>query len=102
MFDSLSERYRWCIYCKADCWPEPEHQKHNVDCPMATGLWPITEDDYNMDMCCGMCSEKFEMGEHSMQFDLHTHEVVLRGDMLEVICIGCAAAISILGVKYEG
>lgn len=101
MFDPLDEQFRWCVFCKADCWPEPQKQKHNIDCPMSTGLWPITETDYNMDMCCGMCYEKFELNEFSMQFDVEKQQVSLYGTLLEVICIGCAAAITILGVKYE-
>lgn len=102
MFDSLSEQYRWCIYCKADCWPEPEHQKHNPDCPMTTGVYPVTDDDYNMEMCCSMCSERFEQGSSNIVIDIVTGEVSPHALISTVICIGCAAAISVLGVKYEG
>ena len=101
MFGSVDESHRWCIFCEADCWPTPDFQTHAVYCPVSTGLWPVLESDYNMDMCCGMCSEKFEMYECYMQFDIETNQVCLQGSILEIICIGCAAAVTILGVKYE-
>lgn len=91
--------YRWCIYCKADCWLAT--QKHAPYCPVSTGLWPITQSDYDNDMCCGCCFEKFELDEYCMQLDTQINQVVLHGNVLEIICIGCAAGISILGVKYE-
>jgi hypothetical protein len=38
------ERYRWCVYCGADCWPDVEHQEHADDCPTVTGRHPIVGD----------------------------------------------------------
>jgi hypothetical protein len=42
-------KYRWCVYCKADCWvDDPEH---TTECPTSTGVFPIREGDKDM-LCC--------------------------------------------------
>lgn len=102
MFDSLDDQYRWCIFCKADCWPEQENQEHAADCPQSTNLWPVSDDDYKCEMCCCMCSERFDKDSHSVLVDAVTGEITTLALVSTVICIGCAAAISILGVRYEG
>jgi hypothetical protein len=66
-----------------------------------TGLWPTTEQDYDMEMCCVMCGYDFKVGDHSMLVDCETGQVTKRSATAAVICIGCAVAITILGVKYE-
>jgi hypothetical protein len=96
-----SDAFRWCIYCKADCRPDFEYQTHTEDCPNSTNLWPITATDYECEMCCCMCSEQFEKDDFSMLVDVATGKLTSRAMTAAVVCIGCAAAISILGVKYE-
>lgn len=95
----MSQQYRWCIFCEADCYVS--NPEHNFACPISTGLWPVSQSDYDMDMCCGMCPYIFELDDCYMHVDIHTHKISSTGDILEVVCIGCATAISILGVKYE-
>jgi hypothetical protein len=104
MFDTENETYRYCIYCETDCWLEPEYQLHAEDCPVKTGLWPVNKSDYDMDIYCGMCPVKFELNDFYMHYDLNKNIVSSPSDqngVLQVICIGCAASISILGIKYE-
>lgn len=104
MFDPLDEQYRWCIYCKADCWPEPEHQKHDSNCPMETGLYPVDDDTIEHEGCCGQCAIPFEPGDFEMNVDMETGKIVSQFEnnkSYEVICVSCATAISVLGVKYE-
>lgn len=101
MFDPLDEKYRWCIYCEADCWPEPENRKHAQDCPSTTNLWPVTQDDINMQMCCSQCPYEFNLGDFTMCVDFHTGELTTTAIVSSVVCIGCGAAINILGEQYE-
>lgn len=102
MFDPLDERYRWCIHCSADCWPEPEYQKHDEYCPFVTGLWPVMEEDLKLGMCCGQCMKAFQSGDVYMHINMETALPQSRpAEMNEIVCVGCATAISILGAKYE-
>lgn len=89
-FDPLDEKYRWCIYCNADCWPELENQRHGVDCPSVTGLYPVDQGmvDHHAE-CGGGCGHVFKLGEVYM----HT-QVEHNGPdtTVTVGCIGCASA----------
>jgi hypothetical protein len=105
MFDPLDEQYRYCMYCKADCWPEPENQKHDLSCPMETGLYPVDDDTIYHEGCCGQCGITFQPGDFEMNIDMETGKVVARFEnnkCYEVVCVSCGTAINILGVKYEG
>lgn len=80
-FDPADEDHRWCIYCLADCWLEPENQQHQNDCPQTTGLYPVTTVDLDMPGgfgCCD-CPDPFGVGDHYVVQD----ETVL--------CLGCGA-----------
>ncbi|HYQ69063.1 hypothetical protein [Actinophytocola sp.] len=88
-FDPTDERYRWCFYCKADCWPEPENQRHTEDCPSVTGLWPIDQADVDNGARCGRgCGHVFEVGEVYMDTEVIEHG---RDKITTVTCVGCAA-----------
>lgn len=87
-FEPLDEKYRWCVYCGADCWPEPENQQHKGDCPSVTGLWPVSQEDVERGASCGKeCGHVFQLGEYYM----HT-EVEENGPdkVVTVACIACA------------
>lgn len=91
-FDPLDERYRWCIYCQADCWPEPENQRHQDDCPLVTGLYPVDQDMVERGAQCGYgdgCGHVFQLGEFYM-----ATEVKQDGPdtYTTAACIGCASA----------
>lgn len=93
MFDPLDEAYRWCIYCRADCWPEPEHQQHDADCPIVTGIYPVTDaerDPHGELPCCTACSGQFVLGEVYLLVDVDTGAVAPVPDTGLVVCIGCA------------
>ncbi len=90
MFDELNEQYRYCIYCEADCWLEPENQQHITDCPFNTGLWPIEDFMLRTEACCMYCPYIFEPGDVYMMVNDN-----------EVVCVGCATAIKVLGAQYE-
>jgi hypothetical protein len=88
-FDPLDERYRWCIYYHADCWPEPDNQQHTPDCPHTTGLYPVTEDMVG-DRCSygdGECDHVFRLGEFYMDTEVIDDG---RDRTVTVACIGCA------------
>lgn len=91
MFDELDEQYRYCVYCKADCWLEPENQIHGKECPINTGLFPIDKMMLVTNACCMYCPYIFSEGDLYM----------LVNETNDVVCIGCATAINILGAKYE-
>jgi hypothetical protein len=104
MFDALDEKYRWCIYCKADCWLELENQRHDKTCPFETGLFPVDSDTIERGGCCGQCSTPFELDDFEMNVDMKTGEIVSKFEpyrSYEIVCVGCATAIKVLGVKYE-
>jgi hypothetical protein len=81
-------KYRWCVYCKADCWvDDPEH---TTECPTSTGVFPIREGD--KDMLCCRC--KAPLSDSYMHIDMETGEVGPTNSravpVLEVVCIACA------------
>lgn len=98
----MSNDFRWCVFCKADC--HADTPEHAADCPSVTDVWPVTEqllgirgpnDPYAHGMRCMGCGDEFKLGDH------YTRRVVEDGDALlpgvegaavyEVICLGCAA-----------
>lgn len=91
IFDALADEFRWCVYCKADCWPEPENRRHSADCPQSTGLYPVDQDMVDRDARCGYgdgtCGHVFQLGEVYM----HTEVEVDGGDTYATVaCVGCA------------
>jgi hypothetical protein len=102
MYDSLDEQYRYCVHCSADCWPEPANQKHAMDCPTSTGIYPMDAQEKEYGMICDQCDKDIE--DYYGYIDMNTGNPVTRagaGDIVECVCLGCIAAISILGVSYE-
>lgn len=95
-FDPLDDRFRWCIYCGADCWPEPDNQNHDLDCPMTTGLYPITSADLDpwggYGSCC-LCHVPFGVNDLYMLIDDNTGHARtgVPSAMSWVVCLGCAA-----------
>ena len=75
------QRYRWCVHCGADCWPEPHHQRHQLDCPAVTGVFPVLPGALGR---CTSCGQPFG--------DTDCYALVEHTDGLAwVICLGCAA-----------
>lgn len=103
MSDETEDRFRWCIYCKADCWLDAEDQEHATDCPQTTGVWPVTErdlgirgpdDPYAHGMKCMDCEADFKVGDHYTHRPIGDHPLLPGMDPIpgyEVICLGCAA-----------
>jgi hypothetical protein len=96
-YDPLSDRYRWCIYCGADCWPEPDAQQHDRTCARVTGLYPVTEDDRNpfgdFGSCC-LCHQPFGLDDTYMLIDDSNGEAVIgvaTPTTSWVVCVSCAA-----------
>jgi hypothetical protein len=101
--DPLGEKYRWCIYCKADCWPEKENQQHADDCPQMTGLYPVDQRMLDNQVRCGYgedgCGYVFQSG------DIYTMtEVEHRGPHTfgTVSCIECAMRETFGEVETDG
>jgi hypothetical protein len=94
-FDPLDERFRWCIFCKADCWPDREYQEHAEDCPSATNLWPVTGADLAYGLACIDCHVELNLGDFYAQVDVTEPGEEIR--CFEVVCIGCKAAHDLLG-----
>lgn len=87
-FDPLDERYRWCFYCKADCWPEAENQQHKDACPSVTGLFPVDQDDVDRGAECGKgCGHVFQLGECYMDTEVEENGP---DKTATVACIACA------------
>lgn len=94
-FDPLDPALRYCVYCQADCWPEPENRQHAGDCPTQTGVYPILEQDRNPwgnfgD--CGGCHTPFTLGDLYVLADVRTETIT--GPAPEhgyVRCLGCGA-----------
>lgn len=95
-YDPLDEKWRWCYYCKADCWPEPDNQRHASDCPTVTGLYPVTEQDEDpwikgtYGACCA-CLRPFALGDRYVLIDVDTNRPATSPTRSEVTCVGCAA-----------
>jgi hypothetical protein len=98
LFDPLADANRWCVYCGADCWPEPENRRHAAACPMVTGAYPVLEQDRAPDGtfgACTVCSDPFALGDLYL---LASDETGLSVDCPPedstswVVCLPCGAA----------
>lgn len=92
--DPLDDAFRWCVYCCADCWPEPENQRHADTCPTRTGLYPVTEqerDPAGGHGCCTACADPFLPGDHYVLVDDATGRTAPAPDAGWVVCVGCGA-----------
>lgn len=91
-FDPLDEKYRWCIWCQADCWPEPENRQHKADCPSVTGIYPVDQDMLDREARCGYgedgCGYVFKPGDFYMDTEVSTNGP---DKYCTVACIGCAS-----------
>ena len=84
-FDPLDPAYRWCVYCGADCWPEPEAQRHHRDCPARTGLYPVRAAEIGpYGFRCCRCPVVLAVGDC----------YVLIGS--EAVCVGCGTGCALL------
>lgn len=93
LVDPLDDRLRWCVHCRADCWPDPAYQRHTDTCPTVTGLWPVTVDDIHPVWglgCCCACGAPFALGEHYTLVDDSTGLPAAEPDTGWVVCAGCA------------
>lgn len=102
-FDPLDEKYRWCVYCKADCWPDPAY--HADDCPVTTGRYPVEEGRGLGPSACCRCDKEFPEGsfyrlilapgEINDPEDDHEFKTYL------TVCEDCAMAVELLGASAE-
>ncbi len=87
-FDSLDPAYRRCVYCGADCWPEPENQRHHESCPTVSGLYPVRAADLvPHGFGCCRCPVTFRVGDRYVLIGTATVP-----EFGEVVCVGCGAA----------
>lgn len=99
--------FRWCVHCGTDCQvDEPEHAD---TCPATTGVWPVREEEAfrcphcgknTREMTCMDCGDPLEVGDHYALRDPETQQLVIKPEAWgigEVICLGCAAALGLLG-----
>lgn len=96
--DALDERYRHCIYCRADCWPEPGQRQHHKHCPVTLGLYPITwreADPSGTPPRCCSCSELFRFGDQYALLDADSGRPAVSPERGEVVCLGCAASAAV-------
>lgn len=94
-FDTLDERYRWCVYCEADCWPEPENQRHDPTCPITTGVFPVDEDPFLPGSFgrCAACDWPFDRDDKYMVANDDTGRCDTAVPPVGwVVCIGCGVA----------
>lgn len=80
-FNPLDDKYRWCIYCQADCWPEHENQQHAQECLTNTGIYPVRADEAlpTGDLgVCTACSHPFALGDFYVHVSDETGLVVNR------------------------
>lgn len=92
-YDPLADQFRWCVYCQADCWPEPENQQHMPDCPTSTGLYPVLPQDINPwgDYGgCTACHTPFQLGDRYVLANPDTEQVDGSTSGF-VLCVGCGA-----------
>jgi hypothetical protein len=82
MYDSLNEADRLCVWCKADCWPEPENQSHSTHCPFATGVYPADEGDE-----CSVCLEALDF--YILVDDDGQQLIRLNVGSAWRVCLGC-------------
>jgi hypothetical protein len=94
-FNPLDDKYRYCVYCFADCWPEPENQRHGPNCPVVTGLFPVMEMERLPDGTfggCSYCAVPLKLGDVYVLVNDDTGTVTKgRPTTGWVVCLGCAA-----------
>lgn len=75
---------RPCVYCGAAWWgerfPDPDH---TIDCPMVTGLFPVTDAEVADQMVCPICHDEFARGDSYAR-------VPITDDTVVIVCIICA------------
>jgi len=92
-YDPLDPAYRWCVYCGADCWPEPECQQHRESCPAVTGLYLVRDADLvPHGFGCCRCPVTFWVGDRYVLIGLGTARPATGPELGEVVCVGCGAA----------
>jgi len=93
VIDPLDPAYRWCVYCGADCWPEPEAQRHHRDCPTRTGLYPVRAAEIGpYGFRCCRCPVVLAVGDCYVLIDAATARPAAGPELGEAVCIGCGAA----------
>ena len=107
MSDELEDRYRWCVFCGADCWVSPEFQSHADDCPSVTGVFPVRGEELgglcescgepSRSMGCCRCDHTFSLGEHYHRLRIPDTDDSMPG--YEVVCAGCAAHAELSGSR---
>lgn len=77
--------YRYCVWCGTDCddFPGP-HPEHTQECPLETGVFPISVRDLRDQLRCLDCNELFKPGDYYVQ-------VREEQDIAEIVCLGCGA-----------
>jgi len=96
-FNPLDEKYRWCIYCNADCWPEPQNQQHQANCPKNTGVYPVLEQDLQPYGCsCSACRTPFKLGDLYVLANVDSEKVDGSASGY-VVCLGCGATAAPIG-----
>jgi hypothetical protein len=84
--EDTGDQYRWCIYCQADCWLEPENQQHTPSCPTLTGVYPVLPPGVG----CTACHVRLHPGDVYTLADVDT-ETVNGCQSGFVVCLGCGA-----------
>lgn len=98
----MSVDFRRCVHCGVDCfadgWEEGDERayrdenevEHADDCPMVTGLFPVTmaelgmrgpNDPYAHGMICMDCHAPFALGDVYARRDVD--------GVFEIVCVGC-------------
>jgi hypothetical protein len=85
--DPLADEYRYCLYCEADCWPEPDNQRHGPECPDSTLVYPVDEPMLTFGARCE-CGHVFQRGDSYMHVEVARSGPDL---VVVVVCVGCAA-----------
>jgi hypothetical protein len=102
-FDPLDDKWRWCVYCKADCWPEVENQEHADDCPTVTGRYPV-EPNGGPSACC-RCEVELKVGGFYRHICVReagdTGDELADAPVYETVCEDCAMQVELLGAPRE-
>ena len=114
----MSDDFRWCVHCGADCELDADLQEHAADCPFSTGVWPMqaepelevarwlrweseielpdeirahVETILKREPLCGECREPINVGQSYCLRDSDTGYIERRPYVGMVVCIGCAS-----------
>jgi hypothetical protein len=86
------DAHRYCVYCSADCYLEPENQTHTTTCPVSTGLYPVGRAEVQVGMVCATCDQEFERGGFYVLANVTTGMVDQPSpEGGGVMCVSCAA-----------